>query len=583
MDILKHVKGILLIFLVFYICGAVEYVDDENLLPLINRLDNENPVIIRNAAFRLKKIGKPAVDSLLFALKNKNRTIRSEIPGILVSIQGTGSLIHLIEALHDNDRLAAAKAQVAIAMLGVDAVEHLIPYLEKRDDSTKLRILRVMGSMAIRISEMESGEFKQKWKLKLIRIVPSLLKLLQSGNPDIRANTLWVLKQIGDPGSLVPVLPLLNENDVRVRIEAIETSGILGVAPAFKPLIELLGDNNWRIRMEAAVALGRIKDKESVLPLIDGLEDKDWRVRHRVIVALGLLKDHRAIVPLVRLFKRENDSFIKKLVIYALGEIADAQAVDFLASVINHKDDKIKERTVYALEAIGKPSVETLIKALKKRDNSIRLRRLIIDALVSIGDRIAVEPLIDALKDKYPDIRRKAVTALGEFKDKRAFEPLLNALKDKNKWVRSAAAGVFGNVKDPRAVDAIKKISETDPDEYVRRDAESALKKIGKNRIEVSERFDDGKRKIENVYRVFWDTETLEKQKHYDQKFQLIKIVDLVNHIETRYTYFRKNSLKLRAGYKNSQFHGKVMEWDRRGIIRKEELWENGKLIKKIK
>ncbi len=583
MDILKHVKGILLIFFVFYICGAVEYVDDENLLPIINRLDNENPVIRRKAAFRLKKIGKPAVESLLFALKNKNRTIRSEIPGILVSIQGTGSLVYLIEALHDNDRLAAAKAHEAMTMLRYDAIEHLVPYLEKPGDSTKLRILRVMGSMAIRISEMESEEFKQKGKLKLIRIVPSLLKLLQSGNPDIRANTLWVLRQIGEPGSLVPVLPLLNENNVRVRIEAIETSGILGVSTAVKPLIELLDDNNWRIRMEAAAALGRIKDKESVLPLIDRLGDKDWRVRHRVIVALGLLNDYRAIAPLVRLFKRENDSFVKKLVIYALGEIADVRAVDFLASVISHKDDKIKERTVYALEAIGKPSVETLIMALKKRGNSVRLRGLIIDALVSIGDRKAVVPLIGALKDQYPDIRRKAMIALGKLKDKRAFGPLLNMLKDKDKWVRRAAAGVFGDVKDPRAVDAIKKISETDPDEYVRRDAESALKKIRKNRIEVSERFDDGKRKIENVYRVFWDTETLVKQKHYDQRYQLIKVVDLVNHTETRYTYFRKNSLKLRAGYKNGRLHGKVMEWDRKGILRKEELWENGKLIKKIK
>jgi HEAT repeat protein len=60
-------------------------------------------------------------------------------------------------------------------------------------------------------------------------------------------------------------------------------------------------------------------------------------------------------------------------------------------------------------------------------------------ALRRIGDKRAVEPLIQALRDEDHDVRRAAAEALGTIGDPRAVEPLIRALRDENWEVRKAA------------------------------------------------------------------------------------------------------------------------------------------------
>lgn len=87
--------------------------------------------------------------------------------------------------------------------------------------------------------------------------------------------------------------------------------------------------------------------------------------------------------------------------------------------------------------------VEGLIKALKHRDGSVRLKA--VRALRELKDKRAVEPLIEALRDygsleDSGSIRFLAASALGELEDRRAIEPLIQTLKDESKVVRRYAA-----------------------------------------------------------------------------------------------------------------------------------------------
>ena len=82
-------------------------------------------------------------------------------------------------------------------------------------------------------------------------------------------------------------------------------------------------------------------------------------------------------------------------------------------------------------------AVEPLIQALKDKDSDVR--EVAAEVLVKIGEP-AVEPLIRALKDENQFVRWGAAMALGEIGDKRAVEPLINALKDEDSDVRMEAA-----------------------------------------------------------------------------------------------------------------------------------------------
>ena len=64
-----------------------------------------------------------------------------------------------------------------------------------------------------------------------------------------------------------------------------------------------------------------------------------------------------------------------------------------------------------------------------------------------IGDKRAVEPLINAFKDVNSFFRINVAMALGEIGDARAVEPLTQALKDKDESVQKAAKKALDKIK----------------------------------------------------------------------------------------------------------------------------------------
>ncbi len=117
----------------------------------------------------------------------------------------------------------------------------------------------------------------------------------------------------------------------------------------------------------------------------------------------------------------------------------------------------------------------------------------IAEALGKIQDRRAVEPLIAALKDKYPPLRRSVAAALGAIKDRRAVEPLIAVVmerqnKDSDLTVIEAAVRALGEIRDPRAVEPLVPLVvhyDYSPDLYEA--AAEALKKLGATETQVGE------------------------------------------------------------------------------------------------
>jgi len=105
--------------------------------------------------------------------------------------------------------------------------------------------------------------------------------------------------------------------------------------------------------------------------------------------------------------------------------------------------------------------IEELIKKLK--DENWRVRWNAALALREIGDKRAIEPLINALRDGYSDVRNAAFKALEEIEPewhktevaKRQVPEFINALRDRDSDVRSAAAWVLGKIGDERSVEPL--------------------------------------------------------------------------------------------------------------------------------
>jgi len=154
-------------------------------------------------------------------------------------------------------------------------------------------------------------------------------------------------------------------------------------------------------------------------------------------------------------------------------------AVEPLIKALKDENEGVRYGAAEALVKIGKIAVEPLINALK--DESLLVREGAAIALGKIGDSRAVEPLINALKDENGYVREKAAQALGKIGDSRAVEPLINALKDESLLVREGAAIALGKIGDSRAVEPLINALR-DESWIVRKEAAEVLGKIGDSR-----------------------------------------------------------------------------------------------------
>ena len=134
-----------------------------------------------------------------------------------------------------------------------------------------------------------------------------------------------------------------------------------------------------------------------------------------------------------------NDYYlIRKVAAGALGRLGDKRAVDPLIEALSDGMYLVRLSAAGALGRLGdKRAVDPLIKALS--DDESVVRKAAAGALGRLGDRRAVDPLVKALLHKYYGTRWRAAEALGQLGDKRAVDPLIDALSDKQPDVCNAA------------------------------------------------------------------------------------------------------------------------------------------------
>ena len=125
--------------------------------------------------------------------------------------------------------------------------------------------------------------------------------------------------------------------------------------------------------------------------------------------------------------------------------------------------------------------VENLARTIENSgpyfDHDENTRKEAVDALGSLADHRAIDPLIGALHDENERVRVSAVAAL---KKHQAFYSLVNALQVRDSDVRRAAAEALGELVNPLAILPLTKVLD-DEDARVRTASVEALVKLGES------------------------------------------------------------------------------------------------------
>lgn len=167
-----------------------------------------------------------------------------------------------------------------------------------------------------------------------------------------------------------------------------------------------------------------------------------------------------------------------------LGRVGGAKAVDLLLVALARRDGVSR----CAARELGRLRDARALKPLADALADAGLQQSAAEALLAHGPA-AVDTLLGVLTAAPAPARRLAAATLGDLGDRRAVEPLVNVLQtDDDYAVRTAAATALGQLKDPRAVWALvgtlKMRDETAPDrqallEKLRQATSLALHKIG--------------------------------------------------------------------------------------------------------
>lgn len=376
------------------------------------------------------EIGEPAVDPLIFALKDKKFSD------------------------------AAAKTLIRI---GAPAVEPLIAALQSKQ---KHKILAdVLGNIGDKraIEPLIIALHDKNWSM-CKAAAENLDRLNWQPCSEKDEAAYWIAKcdwdkciEIGAP-AVDPLIVTLKKGPWTLRKSVAKTLGDIGNTRAVEPLINAFQNQGNKVREAAARVLGQLGDKKAVKPLIAALgNDKEWDVREAAARALGQIGDQRAVQPLIgalnmihlpRSYYGGITIAIRRAAVYSLGQIGDARAVEPLISLLDSR--RIASAGAKdALVMIGEPAIEPLIETLKDKKTPRIVQRKAGEALEELNWR----PDNDEDRATYWIAKQEwnKCVQVGTF----AVEPLIEALTSDSLYQRRGAAGTLvtlyqsGNLDEP--------------------------------------------------------------------------------------------------------------------------------------
>jgi HEAT repeat protein len=403
--------------------------------------------------YQLEKDGD--VDSLLDHLKlGDSPSIReraAEILGDVVDDEPQAIEALIRTARTDDDEGVRTAAIDALDGIGPDAIERLVAEMAGVDP--------------------DGADWRR---------AEAFARTLSADRAELRMAAANALRRVGDPSALPPLIETLDDPNPRVRERAARACGAVGDERAVDALADRLTDSAGRVRREAAAALAAIGTEGALDPLLDATDDRREEVRYAAITALGGYRGTAAIDPLIAALDDDSE-VVRRAAVFSI--------IELLANAPTEGSHRIRETVVDRLESADRSVVDPLTELLaesnqprERRNAAWLLGRVTDDA----GREGAVDALVDALGADDGTTAQFAATSLVELggDDEAVERRLLDLLEesDRSEAARSKAVFVLGKVGGDRARERLEGMLDRTDDETVRKQAFSALSKLGGRR-----------------------------------------------------------------------------------------------------
>lgn len=397
--------------------------------------DAQTPREVRAIA----KDGPSAIPELTEFLKNSDPSIRNEAVKGLVEIGGVRSLDPLIAATQNNDD--------QIQIRGVDGlVNFYVPgyvpsgmtaNLKRASSSIKQRFgdrndqvidpyVTVRPEVVQAIGHVVRGGSSTESRANAARAVgilrgraalPDLYETLHSQKEtDVLYETVTAIQKIRDEQAGPKVQYLLRDLNERVRIAAIETTGILQNRAALPDLRNALhSSNKLKVRRAALAAIAMLPDPANRDLFAQNLDDKDEALRTAAAEGFGRLRSADDVPMLQKAYKAETKRAPQLALAFAMvmdgrTESSEQSPLKFLIQNLGNSGYRGTAQA-YLTEAAQDPGLRLQLYAPMEhgtKEEKIGLAQV----LAGTGDRGAESHLENISRDNDPQVAQEGLRAL---------------------------------------------------------------------------------------------------------------------------------------------------------------------------
>lgn len=225
------------------------------------------------------------------------------------------------------------------------------------------------------------------------------------------------------------------------HMAAVDDPAAEAAKPDVEEMLRCLESPDVSQRMIAARAFCELQDSRAIPHLIQLLADACPLIRVSAAYALGRNPSDSAVLPLIHQFNQDWNGYVRKGVVWALGNCRDRRVLDPLVNALQNDISAVR---LWAASSLGQLSE--------------------IDADVATS---AIPPMIHALHtEPMAPVRSNCAWSLGQLSSviaagdlyDQAIAAMINALSDSDLGVQEDAKNSLIKLSDPKGLQAIEEL-----------------------------------------------------------------------------------------------------------------------------
>ncbi len=222
---------------------------------------------------------------------------------------------------------------------------------------------------------------------------------------------------------------LLESSDWDKKYLGLKKIKEMKLADYIDDVIVLIDDNNVGVRVIAIQAMGEIGTHDNVEYLLRALADPEEWVRIRAVQALEKIGNEEACPMLIQFLESELNEKVRATILKVLPTLGTAKIVPIVSLYLRDPDQRVRANAVEALEKIGATNIKSILMPYIE-DTHHRIKANVAKALWSSGNDEWLSILKIMVRDKDPWTRAAAAWALGEIKSEAAWKILVDGIGD---------------------------------------------------------------------------------------------------------------------------------------------------------